>query len=148
MGRCFKPLFPSNLRKWKGWYPFILHEKPSFIYALALFLAKAIAVWLVFFSGAYGGKIAPAMMLGGTAAALFAVLWNISPLPVVSLPFAIVIGAAVFLGILNQMPLTAILFLPEITNQPFYNAIPIAIAVLSGLLVYKKLAKTELHPKS
>ncbi|MEW6855801.1 chloride channel protein [Streptococcus iniae] len=140
--------FPQILGNGKAGILFILHEKPSFIYALALFLAKAIAVWLVFFSGAYGGKIAPAMMLGGTAAALFAVLWNISPLPVVSLPFAIVIGAAVFLGLLNQMPLTAILFLPEITNQPFYNAIPIAIAVLSGLLVYKKLAKTELHSKS
>lgn len=136
--------FPQILGNGKAGILFILHEKPSLTYALSLFLAKAIAVWLIFFSGAHGGKIAPAMMLGGTAAALFAALWNISSLPTVSIPFAVVIGAAVFLGLLNKMPLTAILFLPEITHQPFYNIIPVALAVLTGLWFYQKLAKNLL----
>ncbi|XCY61971.1 chloride channel protein [Streptococcus iniae] len=140
--------FPQILGNGKAGILFILHEKPSFIYALALFLAKAIAVWLVFFSGAYGGKIAPAMMLGGTAA-LYLQSYGISAhYQLYHYHLPLLLEQTVFLGLLNQMPLTAILFLPEITNQPFYNAIPIAIAVLSGLLVYKKLAKTELHPKS
>ena len=68
-------------------------------------------------AGAYGGLITPSMMLGSTIAFAAAAAWNsvFSEMPSES---AAVVGAAVFLGVSLKMPLTAIVFILELTYAP------------------------------
>lgn len=74
------------------------------------------------------------MMLGGASGLLLASLSNQLGYLSVPLPLAIVIGATLFLGIINQIPLTAPLFLIEITGQPLISLVPLAIVVLTSYL--------------
>ncbi|MGT2958041.1 chloride channel protein [Streptococcus bovimastitidis] len=128
--------FPQILGNGKAGLLFFLHAKQDLPYASGLLVAKAIAVYVTFYAGTYGGKIAPSMMMGGGLGLLAAALWN-SFLPNISIAFAIVIGAALFLAIINNIPNTAIFFLVEITGQPLWNGLPIATAILASLACQK-----------
>lgn len=128
--------FPQILGNGRAGLLFILHHQTiSSYYLLGLVLAKAIAVTLVFFSGASGGKIAPSMMLGGSLASLLAVGWNyLFPFQIDS-SFATIIGSSIFLGQLNRMPLSAVFFLTEISGQPIINSLPLLMALIIMLML-------------
>ncbi|CAM4188595.1 chloride channel protein [Streptococcus penaeicida] len=128
--------FPQILGNGKAGLLFFLHAKQDLPYTSGLLLAKAVAVYVTFYAGTYGGKIAPSMMMGGGLGLLAAVFWN-SFLPDISVAFAIVIGAALFLAIINNIPIAAIFFLVEITGQPLWNGLPIATAILAALACQK-----------
>ncbi|WP_138068703.1 chloride channel protein [Streptococcus pseudoporcinus] len=128
--------FPHILGNGKAGLLYFLHAKYDFLYVSGLLSAKAVAVLVTFYAGAFGGRIAPSMMMGGGLGLLAAQAWN-SYLPNISIPFAIVIGADLFLAIINNIPVAAVFFLLEITDQPLWNALPIAIAILSALLCQK-----------
>ncbi|WP_444811668.1 chloride channel protein [Streptococcus canis] len=128
--------FPEILGNGKAGLLFFLHEEPHPSYISWLLVAKAVAIYLVFASGAKGGKIAPSMMLGGASSLLLASLsQHFFSLPL-STTLAIMIGAALFLGIVNKMPLVAPLFLVEITGQSLLTLIPLAIASLAAHIGY------------
>ncbi len=131
---CLSLYFPEILGNGKAGLLLLLHHDVSLSYTAFLLLSKAAAVYAVFASGAKGGKIAPSMMLGGASGLLLASLSNQLGYLTVPLPLAIVIGATLFLGIINQIPLTAPLFLIEITGQPLISLVPLAIVVLTSYL--------------
>lgn len=129
--------FPEIMGNGKAGLLFVFHQNNQFSYIALLLLAKAIAVYLVFASGAKGGKIAPSMMLGGASAFLIATVSNALFDLNLPIPLAIMVGSALFLGIVNSMPLTAPIFLVEITGQSLSTVIPIAIASLVAYLAPK-----------
>lgn len=131
---CLSLYFPEILGNGKAGLLLLLHHDVSLSYTAFLLLSKAAAVYAVFASGAKGGKIAPSMMLGGASGLLLASLSNQLGYLSVPLPLAIVIGATLFLGIINQIPLTAPFFLIEITEQPLISLVPLAIVVLTSYL--------------
>lgn len=131
---CLSLYSPEILGNGKAGLLLLLHHDVSLSYTAFLLLSKAAAVYAVFASGAKGGKIAPSMMLGGASGLLLASLSNQLGYLSVPLPLAIVIGATLFLGIINQIPLTAPFFLIEITGQPLISLVPLAIVVLTSYL--------------
>ncbi|MCD3443973.1 chloride channel protein [Streptococcus equi subsp. zooepidemicus] len=143
---CLSLYFPEILGNGKAGLLLLLHHDVSLSYTASLLLSKAAAVYAVFASGAKGGKIAPSMMLGGASGLLLASLSNQLGYLSVPLPLAIVIGATLFLGIINQIPLTAPFFLIEITGQPLISLVPLAIVVLTSYLS-QQLFQTILSPK-
>ncbi|HEL0016502.1 chloride channel protein [Streptococcus equi] len=139
---CLSLYFPEILGNGKAGLLLLLHHDVSLSYAALLLLSKAAAVYAVFASGAKGGKIAPSMMLGGASGLLLASLSNQLGYLTVPLPLAIVIGATLFLGIINQIPLTAPLFLIEITGQPLISLLPLAIVGLTSYLSQQLFQKS------
>ena len=142
--------FPEILGNGKAGLLFFLHEEPHLSYISCLLVAKAVAIYLVFASGAKGGKIAPSMMLGSASSLLLASFsQHFFSLPL-SPTLAIIIGASLFLGIINKMPLTAPLFLLEITGQSLTIIVPLAVASLGAYITYhsyhvikKRLAQAQ-----
>lgn len=87
-------------------------------------------------AGAYGGLITPSMMLGSTLAYSLAIGWN-SVFPHLSLQGAAIIGACAFLGIMQKIPLTAIIFLLELTRGKAEFLMPLTLAMAAAMLADK-----------
>ena len=100
--------------------------------SVVLFVLKWAAVLLALAAGAYGGLITPSMMLGSTLAFAGAALWN-AFLPHTSPASAAVVGAAVFLGVAQRMPLTALVFALELTRAPASLLMPLCLCMAGAL---------------
>lgn len=101
--------------------------------SLQLLAIKWLVVVLALAAGAYGGLITPSMMLGSTLAYSLAIGWN-SIFPHLSLQGAAIIGACAFLGIMQKMPLTAIIFLLELTRGKAEFLMPLTLAMAAAML--------------
>ena len=112
-------------------------------YALGLFVCKWFALILATIAGAYGGRITPSMMLGSLIAFVLANLWNFD-LPYISITTAAIIGATVFLGLTFAMPITAMVFLLELTRFNPSLLYPICSCFLTALPVLKWLQNSHL----
>lgn len=128
------------------WYPEILGNgkagnQLSFTYSidwqygLSLFGAKWLAVILAILAGAYGGRITPSMMLGGMLGLTSAILWN-SVFPMIQPEVAAFVGAAVFLGLAQKMPITAAILLLEMSRFSPAYLFPVCICMAASLPVY------------
>ncbi|GAJ61453.1 voltage gated chloride channel [Streptococcus parauberis] len=135
--------FPEILGNGKAGLIYYFNQPFSATYAFPLFLAKALAVYITFYAGAYGGRIAPSMMMGGALGLFTAQLSNMILHSHIPIQFAILIGAALFLAIINNIPIAAVLFLLEITGQPLINGIPVAMAMASAYLTIYFLKKFD-----
>jgi len=102
-------------------------------YGLGLFAAKWAAVLLAMGAGAYGGKITPSMMLGSTLALVVAIAWNFAIGPI-SIGLSAFLGAVVFLGLAQKMPLTSAVFMLELSRFSVELFFPIALAMGMGML--------------
>lgn len=102
-------------------------------YGLGLFAAKWAAVLLAMGVGAYGGKITPSMMLGSTLALVVAIAWNFAIGPI-SIGLSAFLGAVVFLGLAQKMPLTSSVFMLELSRFSVELLFPIALAMGMGML--------------
>ena len=102
--------------------------------ALALLATKWAAVLLATVAGAYGGRITPSMMLGGMIAFASAVVWN-ALLPPISAGAAAFVGATVFLGLAQNMRLTAIVFMLELSrlSTAFWLPVCVCMGVAMGV---------------
>jgi H+/Cl- antiporter ClcA len=131
---------PEILGNGKAGNELLFNDNIGWYYALALLIGKWFALLLATRGGAYGGFITPSMMLGGLIALLAASAWNsiLPPVPVIA---AVVIGATVFLAIQQKMPLTAILFVLEITNVTPDIIMPISLCLLTALPCQQALNK-------
>ena len=89
---------------------------------------KWLVVILALAAGAYGGLITPSMMLGSTFAYALAIGWN-TLFPHLSLEGAAIVGACVFLGIMQKMPMTSIVFLLELTRSNAETLMPLTLAM-------------------
>ena len=107
-------------------------------YALALLMGKWLALLLATRGGAYGGMITPSMMLGSMLALIIASIWNIF-LPEISVVAACIVGATVFLAVQQKMPITAMVFVLEITDVTPQIIMPIMLALLTALPCHKFL---------
>ena len=96
--------------------------------ALALLATKWAAVLLASLAGAYGGRITPSMMLGGMIAFASAVAWN-AALPPVSAGAAAFVGATVFLGLAQNMRLTAVVFMLELSRLSTAFWLPVCVCM-------------------
>lgn len=102
-------------------------------YGLGLFAAKWAAVLLAMGAGAYGGKITPSMMLGSTLALVVAIAWNFAIGPI-SIGLSAFLGAVVFLGLAQKMPLTSSVFMLELSRFSVELLFPIALAMGMGMI--------------
>ena len=134
-------------------FPFLKRNDPKIIpLAIALFaLIGIVSVWfpeilgngkagnqLTLAAGAYGGLITPSMMLGSTIAFAAAAAWN-TFFPAMSSESAAVIGAAAFLGVSLKMPLTAIVFILELTYAPAALLMPLCITMAGAVATARKM---------
>lgn len=103
-------------------------------HALGLLLAKWAAIMLATAGGAYGGRITPSMMLGGLIALLFALVWNVW-LPEINVGAAAFVGAAVFLGVAQNMRLTAIVFVLEMSRLSTAYWLPVCICMATAMMM-------------
>ncbi|MEB3752808.1 chloride channel protein [Acinetobacter sp. MD2(2019)] len=111
-------------------------------YAIGLFVFKWLAIILATVGGAYGGRITPSMMLGGLIAFLCAYFWNFD-LPLVPTTTAAIIGATVFLGLAFGMPITATVFLLELTRFSPSFLYPICLCFLTAVPMFKWLQSSK-----
>ncbi|SCB88153.1 H+/Cl-antiporter ClcA [Snodgrassella sp. R-53583] len=131
---------PEILGNGKAGNELLFNDSIGWRYALALLIGKWLALLLATRGGAYGGFITPSMMLGGLIALLAATAWN-SVLPSVPVVAAVITGATVFLAIQQKMPLTAILFVLEITNIAPDFIMPVSLCLLTALPCQQALNK-------
>lgn len=111
--------------------------------SLQLMVLKWIVVILALTAGAYGGLITPSMMLGSTFAYALAIGWNML-FPHLSLEGAAIVGACVFLGIMQKMPMTSIVFLLELTRSNAETLMPLTLAMGTAIAterLWKKYRK-------
>ncbi|OAM27610.1 chloride channel protein [Eikenella longinqua] len=111
-------------------------------YALGLLGAKWAALLLATLAGAYGGRITPSMMLGGLIAFAAACGWNVL-LPGVDAGAAAFVGAVVFLGVAQKMPVTALVFMLELSRQSPALWLPLCLCMGLALGVYRLLPAGE-----
>ncbi|PIT53908.1 chloride channel protein [Snodgrassella alvi] len=131
---------PEILGNGKAGNELLFNASIGWHYALALLIGKWLALLLATRGGAYGGFITPSMMLGGLIALLAATAWN-NVLPSVPIVAAVVTGATVFLAIQQKMPITAILFVLEITNITPDFIMPVSLCLLTALPCQQLLNK-------
>ena len=110
--------------------------------ALALLATKWAAVLLATVAGAYGGRITPSMMLGGMIAFASAVAWN-AALPPVSAGAAAFVGATVFLGLAQNMRLTAIVFMLELSRLSTAFWLPVCVCMGVAMAVQMGWARRK-----
>ena len=107
--------------------------------AFAYWLLKWACVLLALYAGAYGGNIQPSIMMGGMLSFGVAALWNAAGLPFVPCATAAFVGGAVFLGLAQKMPATAIAFLVEITRCSASCFLPLCLCVGVACVCYKAM---------
>ncbi|WP_295238800.1 chloride channel protein [Veillonella sp.] len=130
--------FPAILGNGKPGNQLTFADLVTWQYALGLFATKWVAVLLALAVGAYGGKITPSMMLGSTLALAVAVAWSVIMGPI-SIGLAAFLGAVVFLGLAQKMPLTSAVFMLELSRFSVELFFPIALAMGMGMLTQQWL---------
>lgn len=136
---------PEILGNGRAGNELMFHALLSTPQAMGLLLAKWLALLLVTWAGAYGGRITPAMMIGGLLTLGLACVWNLI-LPPVSVVAAALIGATVFLGLLQYMPLTAVVLMLELTHFSVSLLFPLGLCLLLALWFYRTLTRLTSNP--
>lgn len=127
--------FPAILGNGKAGNQLSMTDSITWLTALELYGAKWGAILLAMAAGAYGGRITPSMMLGGMAGLVMATIWNLF-LPQIPVGSAAFVGAAVYLGLAQKMPVTAVVFLLELTRYSPAYLFPICSCMATALLFY------------
>ncbi|HHS0978497.1 TPA: chloride channel protein [Neisseria meningitidis] len=124
--------FPEILGNGKAGNQLTFGGLTDWQHSLELTAVKWLVVLMALAAGAYGGLITPSMMLGSTISFAAAAAWN-SVFPEMPSGSAAVVGAAVFLGVSLKMPLTAIVFVLELTYAPLSLLLPLCIGMAGAL---------------
>ena len=130
--------FPEILGNGKAGNQLTFGGLTDWQHSLELTAVKWLVVLMALVAGAYGGLITPSMMLGSTIAFAAAAAWN-SLFPEMSSESAAVVGAAVFLGVSLKMPLTAIVFVLELTYASVALLMPLCAGMAGAVWVAKKM---------
>lgn len=130
--------FPEILGNGKAGNQLTFGGMTDWRYSLEMTAVKWFVVLLALAAGAYGGLITPSMMLGSTIAFAAAAAWN-TFFPAMSSESAAVIGAAAFLGVSLKMPLTAIVFILELTYAPAALLMPLCITMAGAVATARKM---------
>lgn len=120
------PLLPGNGRPELQSY--LLAENLTIAGAATMLVLKPLATALCFRASIKGGKIAPALAVGGSLGALIAMLVGHGA----GVPVAVIVGAGAVLAWTEHAPLMASVFAVELTHPP----VPVAALILAtGLCV-------------
>lgn len=130
--------FPEILGNGKAGNQLIFGGLTGWQYALELAAVKWLVVLMALAAGAYGGLITPSMMLGSTISFAAAAAWN-SVFPEMPSESAAVVGAAVFLGVSLNMPLTAAVFVLELTYAPAALLMPLCTGMAGAVWTARKM---------
>lgn len=111
----------------------------------AILAAKAIAWWVALGSSTSGGTLAPVLLIGASFGGLFAAAaLEIAPgLDISEGAFAVVAMAAVW-GAATRAPLTAIVFVFELTRD-FDVMLPLMLATVIAALVFSALSSESIY---
>lgn len=111
----------------------------------AVLVAKTVSWCVALGSGTSGGTLAPVLLMGASFGGVFAaVVIEIAPgLDISSGAFAVVAMAAVF-GAAARVPLTAIVFVFEVT-QDFDVILPLMLATVLSALVFSALSDESIY---
>lgn len=141
--------YPEILGNGKAGNQLSFTDMISWQYGLGLLSTKWLAVILATAAGAYGGRITPSMMLGGMIGMVSAIFWNIL-FPSISVSVAVIafVGAAIFLGLAQKMPVTAIVFLLELSRFSPAYLFPMCACLATALLVYNALQFADVPAKN
>ena len=136
--------YPSILGNGKAGNQLTFSNLVTASYSLELFAAKWGAILLATLAGAYGGRLTPSMMLGSTLGLASAALWNLAlsglgldPTYAVNLGGSAFVGAALYLGVNQKMPLTACVFLIELSHWSIEYAFPICLGMGLSLVAFQ-----------
>lgn len=130
--------FPEILGNGKAGNQLTFGGLTGWQYALELAAVKWLVVLMALAAGAYGGLITPSMMLGSTISFAAAAAWN-SVFPEMPSESAAVVGAAVFLGVSLNMPLTAAVFVLELTYAPAALLMPLCTGMAGAVWMARKM---------
>lgn len=130
--------FPEILGNGKAGNQLTFGGLTDWRHSLEMTAVKWLVVLAALAAGAYGGLITPSMMLGSTVAFAAAAAWN-AYFPTMSPESAAVVGAAVFLGVSLRMPLTALVFVLELTYAPAALLMPLCIGMAGALATARKM---------
>ncbi|CBN86757.1 voltage gated chloride channel related protein [Neisseria lactamica 020-06] len=130
--------FPEILGNGKAGNQLTFGGLTGWQYALELAAVKWLVVLMALAAGAYGGLITPSMMLGSTISFAAAAAWN-SVFPEMPSESAAVVGAAVFLGVSLNMPLTAAVFVLELTYAPAALLMPLCTGMAGAVWTARKM---------
>lgn len=130
--------FPEILGNGKAGNQLTFGGLTGWQYSLELTAVKWAVVLMALAAGAYGGLITPSMMLGSTISFAAAAAWN-SVFPEMPSESAAVVGAAVFLGVSLNMPLTAAVFVLELTYAPAALLMPLCMGMAGAVWTARKM---------
>lgn len=130
--------FPEILGNGKAGNQLTFGGLTGWQYSLELTAVKWAVVLMALAAGAYGGLITPSMMLGSTISFAAAATWN-SVFPEMPSESAAVVGAAVFLGVSLNMPLTAAVFVLELTYAPAALLMPLCTGMAGAVWTARKM---------
>lgn len=130
--------FPDILGNGKAGNQLTFGGMTDWRYSLEMTAVKWLVVLMALAAGAYGGLITPSMMLGSTIAFAAAAAWN-TFFPAMSSESAALVGAAVFLGVSLKMPLTATVFVLELTYAPAALLMPLCIGMAGALVTARRM---------
>lgn len=130
--------FPEILGNGKAGNQLTFGGLTGWQHSLELTAVKWLVVLMALAAGAYGGLITPSMMLGSTISFAAAAAWN-SVFPEMPSESAAVVGAAVFLGVSLNMPLTAAVFVLELTYAPAALLMPLCTGMAGAVWTARKM---------
>lgn len=137
--------FPEILGNGKAGNQLSFTNAIDWKYGIALYGTKWLAVLLATAAGAYGGRITPSMMLGGMLGLLMAVAWN-TIFPVVPIAAAAFVCSAIYLGLAQKMPITAIIFLLELSRFSMAYLFPLCACLATALFTYTYIRELDASP--
>jgi len=113
--------------------------------AATLVLIRLLGIAGTLRAGAAGGLLTPGLSIGALLATVLSTSWN-SAWPAGSLGAFAVVGSAAFLASSMQMPLTAVVLIPEFTRVGHDFFIPISLAVVGSVSIFRLCTQHSVQP--
>lgn len=115
------------------------------IFLVTLFFIKMIATGVTLGSGGVGGVFAPALLLGAIlGTTLGAILVNFGVLNLAEVPLYIFMGMAAVFAAAVHAPVTAVLVIFEITNEPLL-ILPLTMSCLVAVFFARMVKKDSIY---
>jgi len=110
------------------------------VLAATLLLLRLLGIVGALRAGAAGGLLTPGLSIGALLGIILGASWN-SGWPVGSSGTFAIVGSAAFLASSMQMPLTAVVLIPEFTRVGHDFLVPISLAVVGSVSIFHLCAQ-------
>ena len=137
----------GNAGQWQGCRAAFVRERggPTEL-LLVLFVLRPLATAVIVRSGVPGGLFTPAMSLGAVAGSLLGRLWAaMGAHREGQMPSCALIGSAAVLAATTQGPVSALVFVLELTRTADALMVPLLVAVVTATLVTRRFEKRSIY---